>query len=331
MIDLHLHLDGSLPPGLLIRLAALEGVSLPAEDEEGLLPFLEAPENCGSLNEFLEKFALPVSCLQSERTLYEAAKGLVEELDKEGIIYGEIRFAPQLHRQKGLSQKQAVEAVIRGIEKGRENKDIRTGLILCCMRGRDNREENLETIALAACFLGKGVCAADLAGAEALYPTREFKELFSAAAREGVPFTIHAGEADGPESIRDAISFGARRIGHGVRVMEDPVLLQEMVRKKITMEVCITSNLQTKAVPEGKDHPFLRLLRQGAAVTVNTDNMTVCKTTISRELEYLRKCGITKEEERQIWKNAVDGAFLPEEEKRILREKAENCFEKGLF
>ena len=318
MIDLHLHLDGSLPPELFFKLAAMEGVGLPAGDVDGLLPYLTAPRDCKSLNEFLEKFALPVSCLQSEETLFEAARGLAKELGREGLVYAEVRFAPQLHRQKGLTQRQAIQAVIRGLEKGREGTSLKTGLILCCMRGRDNRGENLETVAQAAAFSGSGVCGLDLAGAEALYPTRDFEEIFGRAREENIPFTIHAGEADGPESIRAALSFGARRIGHGVRVTEDKALLEEVIEKQITLEMCITSNLQTKAVREGREHPALWLLRQGAAVTVNTDDMTVCGTTVSEELKLLRSMGMTREEERKLWENAVKGAFLPEEEKEAL-------------
>ncbi len=204
------------------------------------------------------------------------------------------------------------------MEKGREGTSLKTGLILCCMRGRDNREENLETAAQAAALLGAGVCGLDLAGAEALYPTRDFEELFCKARKENIPFTIHAGEADGPDSIRAALSFGARRIGHGVRVTEDKALLEEVIRKQVTLEMCVTSNLQTKAVREGREHPALWLLRQGAAVTINTDDMTVCKTTISEELKWLRSMGMTREEERKLWENALKGAFLPEEEKEAL-------------
>lgn len=319
MIDLHIHLDGSLPPRLLFKLAQLEGVALPAATEEGLRPFLTVPPDCRSLEEFLERFALPVSCMQSVQTLSQAACGLVEELAEQGLFYAEIRFAPQLHLQKGLTQEQVVRAVIHGMEKGRKGKAIKTGLLLCCMRGADNSRENEETVRLAAAFLGRGVNGIDLAGAEALYPTKDFAALFSLADRLQVPFTIHAGEADGPESVRAALSFGAKRLGHGIRAMEDPALLERIKKEKITLEVCVTSNLQTKAVPPGTVHPLLSLLRQGVQVTVNTDDMTVCGTTLARELGILKEMGMTKEEERQLFENALDAAFIPEEERVHLR------------
>ncbi|MDO5416368.1 MAG: adenosine deaminase [Lachnospiraceae bacterium] len=320
MIDLHLHLDGSLSPKLLMKLASLEGVSLPAKEEKELLPYLSAPEDCASLNEYLEKFDLPVSCIQSEESLAEAGRGLTEELAAEGLLYAEIRFAPQLHLQKGLSQEQVIQAVIRGLQKGREENGLKTGLILCCMRGSQNKKENLETVRLAGDYLNKGVCGLDLAGAEALFPTGQFADLFSLAKRRGIPFTIHAGEASGPQSVWKALEFGAARIGHGVRSVEDPELLKALRERRTTLEICVTSNYQTKAVPAGKS-PALALLRQGIAVTANTDNRTVSGTTLAREFARLRDMGMTREEERTLLQNAVHAAFLGPEEKEALWKK----------
>lgn len=321
MIDLHLHLDGSLVPALLLKLAKEEGVRLPAQSAQELVPFLTAPKTCGSLNEYLEKFSLPVSCMQSETTLAEAAEGLVQELAQQGLCYAEIRFAPQLHRQKGLGQRQVVSAVIGGIRTAlKKQPQIQIGLLLCCMRGADNHEENLETIRLVAEFYGDIVCGADLAGAEALFPTRDFSREFALASAYRLPYTIHAGEAAGPESIRAALDLGAKRIGHGVRVMEDPALLNEIRERQIPLEVCLTSNMQTKALGEGTVHPLLELLRKGVKVTVNTDNMTVSGTTIAHEFACLKEMGMTVQEEQKLLLNAADAAFLEEEKKEKLRE-----------
>lgn len=335
MIDLHLHLDGSLPPALLIKLAEKEGVVLPERTEEELIPFLTAPRDCQNLNEYLEKFSLPVSCMQSAATLTEAARGLAHELAVQGFIYAEIRFAPQLHQQKGLTPKQVIAAVLQGLwQAEREVPLLKTNLILCCMRGTDNEEANEETVRLAAEFLKGGntdlsstsntyhakVCAVDLAGAEALFPTKDFSELFALARKLDVPFTIHAGEAAGAESIEAALSFGARRLGHGVRVIESPKLLDEIIKRKIPLELCMTSNRQTKALPESTVYPLLYLLRKGALVTVNTDNMTVSGTTIAREFAALRAMGMTAQEEKQLFANGIKAAFLPETEKEKLRE-----------
>lgn len=324
MIDLHLHLDGSLPPSLLLQLAKEEGVVLPGRTEEELIPYLTAPRNCASLNEYLEKFSLPVSCMQSPQTLRESAKGLALELARQHILYAEIRFAPQLHRQKNLTQKQVVEAVRQGlILAGEEAPSLKTNLILCCMRGDDNQEANRETLRLAAEFLDNGVCAVDLAGAEALYPTENFSDLFQLAKTLNIPFTIHAGEAAGPESIKAAISFGAKRLGHGVRAVEDPLLLEEIIQKHIPLELCITSNLQTKALPENTRYPLLDFLRQGVPVTVNTDNMTVSGTTLEKEFSFLRAMGMTKQEEKRLLSNAAEAAFLPEAQRNNLKRMIE--------
>ena len=331
MIDLHLHLDGSLPPALLIKLAEEEGIVLPGRTEEELMPFLVAPRDCQDLNEYLEKFSLPVSCMQSAATLTEAARGLAHELADQGLIYAEIRFAPQLHQQKGLTQKQVIEAVLNGLGKaGKEVPSLKTNLILCCMRGADNEKANRETIRLAAEFFNDHVCAkvcaVDLAGAEALFPTRSFSDLFAFARELDVPFTIHAGEAAGAESIEAALFFGARRLGHGVRVIERPELLEEIIEKQIPLELCMTSNLQTKALPQSTDYPLLYLLRRGAVVTVNTDNMTVSGTTIAHEYAALRAMGMTVQEEKLLLKHGVEAAFLPEMEKERLRETIEKLF-----
>lgn len=320
MIDLHLHLDGSLPPSLLLHLAQAEGVVLPGRTERELIPYLTAPKNCTSLNEYLEKFSLPVSCMQSPQTLKESARGLALALARQHIIYAEIRFAPQLHQQKHLTQKQVIEAVHQGLTLAqKEAPSLKTNLILCCMRGEDNQEANRETVRLAAEFLENGVCAVDLAGAEALYPTEHFSDLFQYAKSLSIPFTIHAGEAAGPESIKAALSFGAKRLGHGVRVIEDPLLCEEILQKQIPLELCMTSNLQTKALPEKTRYPLLTLLRQGVRVTVNTDNMTVSGTTIEHEFSALRAMGMTAQEEKQLLFHAAEAAFLPETEQDNLK------------
>ena len=166
--------------------------------------------------------------LQTERGLCQAARELGENLKVRGLRYAEVRFAPQLHCQKGMSQEQAVTAVLSGLSKAQEDSDIRLRTILCCMREQDNKKANLQTVRLASRYLGKGVVAVDLAGAEALFPTADYEEEFALARKLGVPFTIHAGEAAGPASIRKAVEFGAARIGHGVRAIEDEELMEQI-------------------------------------------------------------------------------------------------------
>ena len=281
MIDLHLHFDGSLLARTVLELAKEQGIALPSEEPDELKLFLAAPADCGSLNEYLEKFDLPLLVLQTREAIRKGMYTLVSSLKEQGMLYAEIRFAPQLHTKKGLTQEQVVKAALQGLQEAAAGSFFKAKLILCCMRGADNREENLLTVRTAAAFLGRGVAALDLAGAEALYPTADYGEVFSLAKELSVPFTIHAGEADGPESIRAALRMGASRIGHGVRAGEDPELLEELKEKQIPLEMCPSSNVQTKAVPSLSEHPVLSYLRRGLLVTVNTDNMTVSDTTMA--------------------------------------------------
>ena len=330
MIDLHLHFDGSLLVRTVLELAKEQGIALPSEEPDELKLFLAAPTDCGSLNEYLEKFDLPLLVLQTREAVRKGMHTLASSLKEQGMLYAEIRFAPQLHTKKGLAQEQVVKAALQGLQEAAAGSFFKAKLILCCMRGADNREENLLTVRTAAAFLGRGVAALDLAGAEALYPTADYGEVFALAKELSVPFTIHAGEADGPESIRAALRMGASRIGHGVRAGEDPELLEELKERQIPLEMCPSSNVQTKAVPSLSEHPVLSYLRRGLLVTVNTDNMTVSDTTIEREFRLLKEeLGMTPEERRQLLLNAADAAFLTAEERWRLRDVIEKvCAEK---
>lgn len=320
MIDLHLHFDGSLPVKTVWEQAEKQGIVLPASSIDELHSMMACPVDCKSLNEYLEKFDLPLLVLQTVDGIKECMIALIEELIAEGILYAEIRFAPQLHLQKGLTQEEVVQAAIAGVEKATAGQKLKVQLILCCMRGTDNFDVNRETVSLTAKYLGKGVCACDLAGAEALFKTDTFEKLFAYAAEVGAPFTIHAGEADGPQSICDALRLGAVRIGHGVRAVEDAALVDKLLQEQICLECCPTSNVQTKAVKRIEEHPLKDFLRKGLLVTVNTDNRTVSQTTIAQEMQLLKNAfGLTREEERQLYLNAAEAAFITNKEKEELK------------
>ncbi|OOR98241.1 adenosine deaminase [Haemophilus paracuniculus] len=323
LIDLHLHLDGSLSPEWILTTARQQNIPLPADNVADLLRHIAAPQDCTSLNDYLQCFAIPVRMLQTAENLASATADLVKRLDASGLIYAEIRFAPQLHTQQGLTQRQAVEAVLAGVQQTLPHTAMfGVNVILCCMRGEHNQAENVQTVQLAKDFLGKGVVATDLAGAEAIYPTAQFASLFELANQLGVPFTLHAGEADGAESVKSALDFGAKRIGHGVRASEDPNLLARLKAEKTTLEMCPCSNLQTKTVRLLADYPLRHFLQQGIKATLNTDNMTVSQTTLASEFRLLSQGYVlTHPEAKQLLTNAIDGAFLSEQEKRELRER----------
>ena len=320
MIDLHLHLDGSLTVDDIWFLAKEQGISLPVTEKSALWPYVIAPENCKSLIQYLTCFDVPLRVLQSRSALRYATSSLLSRLSQQGLLYAEIRFAPQSHQAGGLSQEEALGAVLEGLRFGRDHlvSKLEVGLILCMMRGHDNGQENLETLRLAERYLGAGVCGVDLAGPEALYPTGRYQSLFAEVKGAGVPFTIHAGEAGGPDDVRAALSFGAKRIGHGVRSLQSPALMQELADRGTVLELCPTSNLQTKAV--SGTFPLQDFLAYGINVTINTDNMLVSNTTLEGEFECLETgCGLQWADRKRLITNAVKGSFLtPVKQRQLL-------------
>lgn len=312
LIELHLHLDGSLRPETVWELAGEQGVELPAKSAAEVKYKMEVPEDCKTLEEYLERFDLPLLVLQKADALERVTFELVEDLAKEGVTYAEIRFAPQLSINGGLTQDEVVEAAIRGAKRGMETyPQIRVGLILCCMRGDKNEALNLDTVETARKYLGDVVCAVDIAGAESLFPTKWFAPVFAKVREYGIPMTIHAGEAAGPDSMRTAISYGTKRIGHGVAAVHDPELMKQLVDENITLEISVTSNYHTKVVPSIEEHPIRRLFDAGVHVTVNSDNMTCSRTNVNKELDILREVfGFNEQEIEQLQEYAWEARFL---------------------
>ena len=327
MIDLHLHLDGSLNPANIPTMAKMAGLELPYKDEGEIKTKMTVEPDCKSLAEYLEKFELPLSLLQTRECIEYAVYELMRDLKAQGLCYAEIRYAPQLHLRKGLTQTDVVEAAIVGRNKGIRDFGFPVNLILCCMRGEDNREENIETVTLAQSFLGKGVCALDLAGNEAAYPTGAFKELFALAKEKSVPIIIHAGEAAGAESVWQALELGAARIGHGIHAAEDRELMRVLKEKNIYLEMCYSSNMQTRAVDRAEDYPLVKFMSQGVGVTLNTDNLTVSNTVLRREYKLVQKqLALSDDELKAIAINAANAAFLQPNEKEALKKQINREF-----
>lgn len=320
-IDLHLHLDGSVPVATVKKLMQEHGMPQ-LNDQE-----LSVDNSCSSLEEFLEKFALPNQLMQTKHDLETIVFDLLTELKSQGLVYAEIRFAPQLHTKKGLTQREVIASAIGGVKKfyqrQKEDKDhpeLHAGLILCLMRFAHNNIENMETVELAKEFLGKGVVGLDLAGAEGPIPNINYQKFFQRAQDLDVPYTIHAGEAAGPDSIRQALEMGAKRIGHGIRCTEDPALTQYLIDHQIILECCATSNMNTKAFDQIDSYPIKKLLHTGMKVTLNSDDMTVSNTNLPHEYQLLEeKTALTPEEETTLYLNAVDAAFTTPDEKIRLR------------
>ncbi|MBP3701736.1 MAG: adenosine deaminase family protein, partial [Lachnospiraceae bacterium] len=245
------------------------------------------------------------------RVTYE----LVEDLAQEHYEYAEIRFAPQYARFTGYSQQEFVEAARDGMKAAlAKYPAMKAALILCCMRGDDNKEENMETIRMTAKYLDGGICAADLAGAESLFPTERFADVFALAKKLDVPYTIHAGEAagsvSGPDSIREALKMGAQRLGHGVLAIQDAVLVRELAARRIALEVSYTSNVQTKAFPTAAEHSLGRLYEVGVHVTINTDNRTVSNVNLAEEVSRVKQAfGFTDGDIEVMQQYAREAAF----------------------
>ena len=307
-IELHCHLDGSLSKEFIES-------RLKRQVDDG---DLSVSENCGSLNEYLKKFDLPVKCIQDEEGLKAAGYDVLKNMKKENVCYGEIRFAPLLSVTKNMNTKKVIESLLMGMEKGKKDFGVEYGVIVCAMR-HHTMDQNYNMIKAAGEFLGNGVCGADLAGAEAQYPMSEFMELFRQVKKLGVPFTIHAGECGNAKNIMDAVEAGASRIGHGI-AMRGNIGLQEIIRKKhIGIEMCPISNMQTKAVKSIIDYTIREFLNAGLPVTINTDNRTVSNTSLTKEFEFIQKnFRISDEEILLMTGNAIDVAFADDDVKNRL-------------
>lgn len=309
-IEQHCHLDGSLSKAF-----AEKRLGRRVEDSE-----LQVSEGCTSLNEYLDKFRLPCSLIEDLAGLREAGYDFLRQMKEENVVYTEVRFAPMNPIREGISMNRVFESLLTGLERGKREFGVEYNVIACAMR-HHSEEANLQMFRAAREFLGSGVCAGDLAGAEALFPMCGFENLFHEVKKLGMSFTIHAGECGNVQNIVDAIQAGAGRIGHGIAMRGNPVV-QELCRKKgIGIEMCPVSNLQTKAAGSPLEYPLREFLDAGLAVTVNTDNRTVSNTTLSGELEFVQRMyGITDGEIMQMMRNAVDTLFAGDEVKnRLIR------------
>jgi adenosine deaminase len=340
-ISLHDHLDGGLRPETIVELADEVDLALPASDADGLRSWLAERCGSGSLPEYLKTFEITTAVMQSRTALTRVAREFVADLAEDGVIYGEVRWAPEQHLDGGLSMEEAVEAVQEGIEQGEDEvagtgSSIRVGQILSAMRQGDRVRDVAE---LAVAFRREGVVGFDIAGPEKGFPPSQHVEAFDYLAGEFFPVTVHAGEAAGVSSIRSALLDGrALRLGHGVGIARDldivsregeEVLVEfgdlaHWVRdREIPLELSPSSNLQTGAIAHWgsqiEDHPFDLLYQLGFCVTVNTDNRLMSRTSLTRELALLVAAfGYGLDDLEQFQLNAASSAFLPVEQREEL-------------
>ncbi len=350
-VSLHDHLDGGVRPQTIVELADEQGLEIPAGDAAGLADWFVETADAGSLPDYLSTFDVTLGVMQTPAGLTRIAREFVTDLASDGVIYGEVRWAPELHLERGLSLDAAVEAVQEGLASGIEDvrrttgHDIRIGQILSAMR---QNERSMEIAELAVRHRGRGVVGFDIAGPEQGFPATRLIDTFDYLAEEWFPVTVHAGEGAGIESIRGALLDGrALRLGHGARIAEDidlegeddettfvslGPLAQWVKDREIALELAPSSNLQTGTIAQwGEDlvdHPFDLLYQLGFRVTVNTDNRLMSGTSITRELSLLRDAfGYDLADFEVFQLNAAAATFLSVEDREDLADRITDAFD----
>ena len=308
--ELHQHLDGSMRPATAVELAEGSGVELTLEDARRRMV---GPERCADQAELLAFFDLPISLLQTAEALERVTGELIDDLADDGIRYAEIRWAPRLHLERGLSVTAVIEAVARGVA-GRAAVLGPTmplvALIVTAMRSHPPAA-NVELARIAG-EIGHPVVGFDLAGPEAAFPAPPHALAFVTARDVGLALTAHAGEVPGPQRVREALDFGVRRIAHGVTAIDDPELTALLRGRDITLDLCPTSNVQAGIVARLEEHPLAALHRAGVSVTISTDDRTVTRTTLTDEMARCAAAlALSREELAAIAVNGFRRGFAP--------------------
>ena len=325
--ELHVHLDGSVRPQTLLELAKEQGVKLPAADVKGIAAYMHVTD-ARNLVDYLARFEVTLSVLQTPEALERVTYELIADSAAENVRYLEIRYSPILCTRGGMPLTEAVDAPLRGIRRAEQELGVKAQLIICGIRNM-SPEVSLELANLTVAYKGKGVVAFDLAGAEYNFPAKKHKEAFYTVIDHNMATTVHAGEAYGAESISQALHYcHADRIGHGTRLYENPDLEQYVLDRRVPLEICITSNLQTHAVPSAEAHPVRRYFDLGIVVCLNTDNRLMSATTVTEELLLAhRKLGFGRAEIDRMILYGFESAFLPHREREALVAKVRNELE----
>jgi len=315
-VELHCHLDGSLSLETIKEIIPKD--KLPLSDKD-IFKLLKVSENCKNLSEYLEKFDLPLLGLQTNENLELAAYNMIKDVAAENIRYIEVRFAPALSTNSGLSMGDIIQSVVNGLKKGEKDFNVYTNCIVCAMR-QFSYKENSKMLKIAKDYLGHGVCALDLAGDEIKYPTKNHIDLFKLAKDMNFPYTIHSGETGSIENVVLAVELEAKRLGHGIALGRDKNLMDEVKKLNIGIEMCPSSNIQTRAVENYDTYPMGKFLENEMLVSVNTDNRTVSDTTMTKELEIVQNLYGNKIENlvEKIYINSVTTAFAEDSMKDYL-------------
>jgi adenosine deaminase len=316
--DLHVHLDGSLRPATMLELAREQGIDLPADNAAALADFMHV-QDARDLVDYLKRFEITLSLMQTASALERIAYELAADAASENVRYMEVRFCPALNVRGGLSEPEVVEAALLGLRRAERDTGIRTAVIICGLRSM-SPEVSLALARVTVDFKERGVVAYDLAGAERDNPPKLHRDAFDFVRKANLAVTVHAGEAFGPASISQAIRYcGANRIGHGTRLFEDADLMRYINDFRIPLEICLTSNVQTRAAPSFDEHPLRLYYDHGMVVTLNTDNRLMSGTTMTDEFVRVHDTfAFTWDELCRLTLFGFESAFLPYQEKQAL-------------
>ena len=326
--DLHVHLDGSLRLATVRELSARHDLGYDFQNDEDVRKVCQVPDDCQSLVDYLLVFDITLKLMQEQDELTRIAYELAADAHHENVRYMEVRYSPLLHTHQGLTYDEIVGAVQKGLDRARRQFGIITGQIICGIR-HISAESSLDLADLAIRWKGRGVVGFDLAGAEKDYPAKDHIEAFYRTLNNNINITIHAGEAFGASSIHQALHYcRAHRIGHGTHLIEDSDLMNWVNDRRIPVEICLASNLQTKAIPDYQSHPIRRFMQEGLRVTLNTDNRLVSGTSVTNEYRLaVENYGLSEDEVLGLVMNGFKSTFLPLKEKvqlieQVLREFA---------
>jgi len=316
--ELHCHLDGSVRPSTLLELGRDHHVPMPADDVDALREFMVV-RNAQNLEDYLTRFDITLSVMQTAESLERIAYELAEDAAAEGVRYIEMRYSPVLNTRHDLTLGDTVEAALRGVERAQRDHGIVSRLIICALRNL-SPGISMELARLAVDYRGRGVVGFDLAGGERGHPASEHARAFEHAREHGLACTCHAGEGAGAHSVREAVyACGAQRIGHATRLIEDAALTEDLNERHVALEICLTSNVQTHAAESYEAHPFRRYFDAGMNVVLNTDNRLMSGTTLTDEyIHAAERLDFSFDELCAVALNGFESAFLSDDERAML-------------
>ena len=328
-VELHCHLDGSLRVESIIDQAKLDKLGLPFDDNESLSNYFKFKKK-SNLEQYLKKFELTLIVMQTPESLIRYSYELIEDVNKENVIYIEVRFSPILHLKNGMNLEIALESVIKGLKKGEKDFGVKSGIIICGIR-HISPEASLKLAELAVKYKDCGVVGFDLAGIEENFPAKEHRKAFYLIRNNNLNATIHAGEAYGPSSIHQAIhQCGANRIGHGTRLIENQDLMHYVNDHRIALEICLTSNWQTSSIKSLSSHPLKFYYENGLRVTLNTDNRLISNTSLAREFMLAHtNFGFDLDDFKKITIYSIKSAFMNYDNRLQMIKEIINKFEKN--